>query len=94
VTGPPVILWSVTRGEYARTQTTQYIANPAFTQATLHFSDGSDLRFEHTSRANRWAHASAPGTIADEICTTLRQFRLNAKHLQLFFEDGTDAEFV
>jgi hypothetical protein len=23
----------------------------------------------------------------------LRQFRLNAKHLQLFFDDGSDAEF-
>ena len=84
----------MTRGEYARTQATQYTSNPAFTEATLHFTDGSELRFEHTSRTNRWARASAPGTIADEICIALRQFRLNAKHLQLFFDDGTDAEFV
>lgn len=84
----------VSRGEYARRQATQYTANQAFTQATLHFTDGSELRFEHTSRANRWARSSAPGTIADEVCLDLRQFRLNAKHLQLFFQDGTDAEFV
>jgi hypothetical protein len=84
----------VTRGDYAKTQATQYISNSAFTEATLHFTDGSELRFEHTSRTNRWARASAPRTIADEICIALRQFRLNAKHLQLFFDDGTDAEFV
>ena len=67
--------------------------NAAFTQATLHFADGSMLLFEHTSRSNRWARASADSTIADEICRQIRQFRLNAKHLQLFFEDGSDAEF-
>jgi len=84
----------VDRGAFARRQVTQYIVNVGFTQATLHFTDGSDIRFEHTSRTNRWARASAPGTIAEEICKALQQFRLNAKHLQLFFDDGTDAEFI
>ncbi|HEY2380742.1 MAG TPA: hypothetical protein VGK48_06110 [Terriglobia bacterium] len=82
------------QGAYAKRQVTQYIANTEFTQATLHFIDGSELRFEHASRSNRWARASAPGTIADEICKVLRQFRLNAKHLQLFFDDGTNVEFI
>jgi hypothetical protein len=84
----------VSLSDYARKHATQYIANLTFTQATIHFSDGSELRFEHTSRMNRWARASAPATVADDVCRALRQFRLNAKHLQLFFEDGSDAEFV
>jgi len=80
--------------EYAKKKVIRYEVNAAFTQATLHFDDGSYLRFEHTSRTNRWARASADRTAADEICRALYQFRLNAKHLQLFFEDGSNVEFV
>ena len=79
--------------ESAKKQAARYEVNAAFNQATLHFADGSLLHFEHTSRSNRWAKASADGTIADDICRSISQFRLNAKHLQLFFEDGSDAEF-
>jgi len=79
--------------EYANRHVTRYVVNAAFSRATLEFSDGSRLEFEHTSRSNRWARASADSTIADEICRSIRQFRLNAKHLQLFFEDGTNVEF-
>ena len=80
--------------EYAKRHATKYEVNAEFDEASLHFADGSHLRFEHTSRTNRWARASADGTTADEICREIRQFRLNAKHLQIFFEDGSDAEFV
>jgi hypothetical protein len=72
----------------------RYSVNAAFNRATLDFTDGSHLQFEHTSRTNRWARASAEATIADEVCRAIYQFRLNAKHLQLFFEDGTNAEFL
>lgn len=89
-----VTLQVVNFADYARTHTTRYTVNVAFTRATLDFTDGSHLEFEHTSRSNRWARASADGTIADEIGRTMRQFRLNAKHLQLFFEDGSDVEFL
>jgi hypothetical protein len=84
----------VERADYARRNAIEYVANAAFTHATLHFADGSLLQFEHTSRNNRWARASTPGTMADDICRSLTQFRLNAKHLQLFFDDGSNAEFV
>ena len=80
--------------EYANNKVTRYVVNGAFNQATLDFVDGSQLQFEHTSRSNRWAKASADATLADEICRSIHQFRLNAKHLQLFFEDGSNAEFV
>jgi hypothetical protein len=84
----------VEQADYARRHAIEYVANPAFTHATLHFSDGSHLQFEHSSRNHRWARASSPGTLADEICGMLSQFRLNAKHLQLFFQDGSNAEFI
>ena len=79
--------------DLARANATRYIVNAEFNQATVHFSDGSSLQFEHIGRASRWAKASADGTTADQVCRSLRQFRLNAKHLQLFFEDGSDIEF-
>ena len=74
-------------------EVTRYVVNPNFTQAVLFFEDGSRLDFEHTSRTNRWARASAPQSMADRTCQLLQSFRLNAKHLQLFFEDGSNAEF-
>jgi hypothetical protein len=83
----------VSTAESAKKQAARYEVNAAFNQAALHFADGSLLHFEHTSRSNRWAKASAAGTTADDICRSISQFRLNAKHLQLFFEDGSDAEF-
>jgi hypothetical protein len=83
----------VNLADYANQHTMRYAVNAAFTQATLDFSDGSTLQFEHSSRSNRWARASNVSTIADEICRSIQQFRLNAKHLQLFFEDGSNVEF-
>jgi hypothetical protein len=84
----------VSIAEYAKKQAARYEVNAAFNQATLHFADGSLLQFEHTSRTNRWARASADSTNADDICRSISQFRLNAKHLQLFFQDGSNTEFV
>ena len=72
----------------------RYVVNAEFNQAVLYFRDSSFLQFEHIGRDRRWARASSDGTTADMVCQSLRQFRLNAKHLQLFFEDGSDAEFV
>ena len=79
--------------EFTKEHSTRYVANAAFTQAAVFFKDGSHLTFEHTSRANRWARPSADGTMADAVCKAITQFRLNAKHLQIFFDDGSNAEF-
>jgi len=79
--------------DFTKEQATRYIANAEFTEAAVFFKDGSHLTFMHTSRATRWARPSTDGTIADSVCRAMRQFRLNAKHLQLFFEDGSDVEF-
>jgi hypothetical protein len=79
--------------DFTREHATEYRANAEFTQAAVFFKDGSHLTFEHTSRANRWARPSADATTAAEVCAAMTQFRLNAKHLQLFFNDGSDVEF-
>ncbi|MCB0128484.1 MAG: hypothetical protein KDE58_39735, partial [Caldilineaceae bacterium] len=68
--------------------------NQAHTQAILVFTDDSRLFFEHTSRENRWAKASQELSLAERCCQLLQQFRLNAKHLQLYFVDGSDVEFT
>jgi hypothetical protein len=80
--------------DVVRSEAVRYDADAEFKHAALFFRDGSFIEFEHSSRDTRWARASADGTMADQICRSIRIFRLNAKHLQLFFEDGTDAEFV
>lgn len=72
---------------------TRYLHNDEFNEAALFFTDGSFLQFVHKGLNERWARPSTDETLAGEVCRALRLFRLNAKHLQLFFEDGTDVEF-
>ena len=80
--------------ELIHEQVERYVVNAEFNQAVLFFKDGSYLQFEHTSRDNRWARASVEGAMADKICQSLPQFRLNAIHLQLYFDDGSEKEFI
>lgn len=80
-------------GDFARDNATEYIVNSEFTEATLFFRDASFLQFVHKARDQRWARPSADDTTAGQVCRALRQFRLNAKHLQLFFEDEGEVEF-
>ncbi len=72
---------------------TDAVANAAINRAVLFFGDGSQLRFEHTSRQNRWAKASEKGTMAENTCLSITQFWLNAKQLELFFKDGSTVRF-
>ena len=74
-------------------QATRAVANAAFNRAVLFFQDGSHLRFDHTSRQNRWAKASEEGSMAENTCLSIAQFRLNAHHLELFLTDGSSVEF-
>ncbi len=79
--------------EIVRKSVVRYVADADFKRAALYFTDGSFLEFEHSSLQTRWARPSADGTMADQVCRSIRLFRLNAKHLQLFLEDGTNVEF-
>jgi hypothetical protein len=83
----------VRSADFTREAFTRYVANAEFNEAALFFNDGSFLQFEHKGRDKRWARPSADDTTAGQVCRALRQFRLNAKHLQLYFEDGSDIEF-
>jgi len=83
----------VTSGEFTLAEAVRCLGNARFTEAVVEFSDGSHLNFEHTSRQIRRARASAPDTLANTVGRALAQFRLNRRHLQLFFSDGSDAEF-
>ena len=74
-------------------QVVRYVVNGKFNQAILFFVDDSYMQFEHTSRENRWVKASSPESLAGSACLSLQQFRLNAIHLQLYFDDGSDVEF-
>jgi hypothetical protein len=78
--------------DFTHDNTLRYVVNSEFTEATVFFRDGSFLRLVHKTRGERWARPSADDTTAGRVCRALRQFRLNAKHLQLFFEDGSDVE--
>ncbi|HRJ42702.1 MAG: hypothetical protein KJZ86_27490 [Caldilineaceae bacterium] len=82
-----------TTADTAYAQSTRYVANGGFDKAVLFFVDGSYLQVEHSGIDTRWAKASAQPSMADSVCQAMRLFRLNAKHLQLYFTDGSDAEF-
>ena len=85
---------SFSQAQNAAAHAVRYVANAEFNQAVLFFQDGSYLQFEHKGRESRWARASANPSQADLACNSMSHFRLNALHLQLYFEDGSDVEFT
>jgi len=87
-------LSSFSQAQSAAAHAVRYVANSEFNQAVLFFEDGSFLQFEHKGRDSRWAKASAERTQADRACLGMSHFRLNALHLQLYFEDGSDVAFT
>jgi hypothetical protein len=65
-----------------------------FSEAVLHLGDGSRLCFCHRV-GERWAkavgpeqHEEMPG-LAGELLAAMTMFRLNAKHLDIQFADGS-----
>jgi hypothetical protein len=85
---------SFSQAQSAAANAVRYVANAEFNQAVLFFQDGSYLQLEHKGRESRWARASANPSQADLACSSMSHFRLNALHLQLYFEDGSDVEFT
>lgn len=69
-------------------------ANAAFSEAVLTLGDGTRLCFCHTVD-QRWAKAvgheddPATGGLAAELVKQVTGFRLNAKHLDVQFADGS-----
>ena len=68
-----------------------------FTEAAVVLRDGSVLYFCHRV-GERWAKAVGPdgdaGGHAEELLDALQMFRLNAKHLDLRFDDGSRWERI
>ena len=68
--------------------------NEDFTEAVMHLRDDSRLCFCHRV-GERWAKAVGPvgqerdGGQAEEVLSTIRMFRLNRKHLDIQFKDGS-----
>jgi hypothetical protein len=68
--------------------------NDSFTEAVVGMRDGSELRFRHRVD-ERWARAEGPGAAdgqpaqAGVVLSRVVQFRLNGKHLDVTFQDGS-----
>lgn len=69
-------------------------ANENFSEAVLQFRDKTRLCFCHRV-GERWAKAVGPGQredeggLAAELLAAMTSFRLNAKHLDIQFQDGS-----
>jgi hypothetical protein len=61
----------------------------AHTEAVLLLRDGSRLCFCHRV-GERWAKAGGP--TAEQVLARMALFRLNAKHLVVQFDDGSEWE--
>jgi hypothetical protein len=70
-----------------------------FSEAVAELGDGSRLCFCHRV-GERWAKAVGPasreedGGLASELLAAMTMFRLNAKHLEIHFDDGSRWENV
>jgi hypothetical protein len=68
--------------------------NDDFTEAILLLRDGSQLRFCHRV-GERWAKAVAAAEtggdagVAERVLSHISLFRLNGKHLDILFRDGS-----
>jgi hypothetical protein len=66
----------------------------AFSEATLMMRDRTRLVLRHRV-GERWARATGPDEtpseagLAGQVLTTIAQFRLNGKHLDVQFQDGS-----
>ena len=85
---------SMTSEETLRRALLSVKVNENFTEAVLRFLDKSRLCFCHRV-GERWAKAVGPeqreaeAGQAGELLSAMSMFRLNAKHLDIQFEDGS-----
>lgn len=73
--------------------------NADFTQGILLLKDLSRISFCHRV-GERWARAEVGSeekrqpSLADQVLAAMAMFRLNAKHLEIKFNDGSTWEFL
>ena len=84
----------MTSSEHLQSALLRAGANETFTEAVLDLQDGTRLCFCHRV-GERWAKAVGPdgreenGGLAARILAAMTMFRLNAKHLDIQFADGS-----
>ena len=84
----------MTSEETLRSGLLTVVANENFTEAVMLFHDNSRLCFCHRV-GERWAKAVGSGQpedetgFAGELLSAMTMFRLNAKHLDIQFVDGS-----
>ena len=68
-----------------------------YTEAAVRFHDDSILYFCHRV-GERWAKGVGPdgvtGGRSQELLGAIESFRLNAKHLEILFDDGSRWEWI
>ena len=62
--------------------------NDDFSEAVVVLRDDSRLRFRHRV-GERWVRAEGGAGLAATVLAAVSQFRLNAKHLDVQFTDGS-----
>jgi hypothetical protein len=78
----------MTDADLLRGAFTSLEVNPDFTEAVLGMRDGSRLLFCHRV-GRRWARADPDGGEAARVLARMALFRLNARHLDVRFGDGS-----
>jgi hypothetical protein len=80
----------MTHADFLRTSFVALEVNEAFTEAVVRLHDGSRLDLCHRV-GERWVRATGPegATRADTILAQIALFRLNGKHLDIHFADGS-----
>ena len=84
----------MTTEDILRAELIAVAADKNFTEAVMRFGDNSRLCFCHRV-GERWAKAVGPedredeAGLAGELLRSMTMFRLNAKHLDIQFEDGS-----
>ena len=84
----------MTSEERLRSELLAVEVNEDFTEAVMQFHDNSRLCFCHRVD-ERWAKSVGPvqreteARLAGELLAAITTFRLNAKHLDIKFQDGS-----
>ncbi len=84
----------MTSEERLRNELLAVEVNEDFTEAVMQFHDNSRLCFCHRVD-ERWAKSVGPvqreteAGLAGELLSAITMFRLNAKHLDIQFQDGS-----
>jgi hypothetical protein len=85
---------TMSQNAFLRRSFTALEVNDVFTEAVVTLQDGSQLRFCHRV-GERWARAGerdqdqSQPNLAEQVLAALAMFRLNGKHLDLQFRDGS-----